>query len=113
MGLDFSEGGAHWSYTGFHQFRCDLAEAIGFNYNVLLKTQEWPPGEPLVALLRHSDCEGKLTWEECASIAPRLREVIEPWGDGEDCYNPNFHNGVLLAEAMEVCAREKGDLEFR
>ena len=119
MGLDFSRGDAHWSYSGFREFRKNLAKAIGYDYDKLCYTQEGPEGEALTPLLHHSDCEGKLTWEECAIVAPRLREVIAPWKspDGsfyvkEDCSSYDYAHGSMLAEAMEACAREKCDLEF-
>lgn len=37
--------------------------------------------DPIKPLLNHSDCDGILTPEECRQIAPRLRELVEPWPD--------------------------------
>jgi hypothetical protein len=89
----------------------------------------------LVPLLNHSDCEGELTTEECAAIAPRLRQLISGWPDkiaikieGTDeqvertvalgykqemeMENYNKTQGLLLAKAMERSAETGKPLEF-
>lgn len=113
MSLGFSHGDAHWSYSGFHRARVRLAATIG----VELKEMEgfggrkpWHavPAHPLVALLNHSDCDGTLSPEQCATIAPVLRRAVVPWG--EDDYDKRQF--MRLAEGMEEAARANEELQF-
>ena len=133
MGLDFHSEGCevddtpHWSYSGFMGFRTRLAKltAIGD-----LRTMEgFPPYEigedlgviidesvvlrswdeiddPIVPLINHSDCDGQLTPEECRTVAPRLRELLEQFeaGDVLNAESYDVQHGLLLAEMMEDCA---------
>jgi hypothetical protein len=104
MGLDFSHCNARWSYTGFSRFRARLAEAAGLKElnNLVIKN------DPILPLLAHSDCEGILTPEECRSVAPRLRDLVSNWQDGD--YDKD--TGLELAEGMESAASKNEDLEF-
>lgn len=122
MGLDFSHGDAHWSYSGFHRFRCKLARAInidleemdGFAREPLLgcivEGKPWPDTEidPLIALLNHSDCDGELTPDQCKSIAPRLREIVEQFP--ADDYDRQ--QALMLADGMDEAVQENELLEF-
>ena len=84
MGLDFCIGtpekmrhvDARWSYSGFHRFRARLAGAIGVKLESMRGfgrgefARPWSEiDDGLVPLLRHSDCEGEMTPEECATVA--------------------------------------------
>jgi hypothetical protein len=85
--------------------------------------------DPIVPMLNASDIDGKMTAEECAAAAPRLRELMETWDDElslktepihqEIGYpefmtiaNPIKEQGVKLAEAMEWCAENGESLLF-
>src|SRR5665648_1219897 len=65
MGLDFSHSNAHWSYSGFYDFRRRLAQEI----NVDLEMMDGFGGDipfdlikdSIEPLLNHSDCGGGLT----------------------------------------------------
>lgn len=112
MGIDFSHCNASWSYSGFHRFRCRLAEVVHLtleDYNGYGEKKDWPTSEeePLVSLFNHSDCEGELTPEECRLIAPRLREVMSNWADDYD-----RRMGMDLAQGMENAANANEPLEF-
>jgi hypothetical protein len=107
MGLSFSHGGAHWSYSGFREFRLRLAREIGLetlNDLALLR------GEALMPLLCHSDCDGELSPTECATVAPRLREVVSRWAEEFDGTPGSFasaldrREALKLAQGMEECA---------
>lgn len=39
---------------------------------------------PLLTLINHSDCDGKISWEECNSIADCLESLIELLPDEEN-----------------------------
>ena len=122
MGLDISPGDAHWSYGGFHHFRERLATIEGFTLDEMSgfapfdAPQDWTGRSwddvdtPLKPLLNHSDCDGDLSPEECAQIAPRLREVVIALWPDENDYNRK--SGLALAEGMERAAAAGERLEF-
>jgi len=56
----------------------------------------------------HSDCDGELSPEDCAQVAPRLLELIKNWPD--DDYDKR--EARVLAEGMLECAEAKEALEF-
>lgn len=143
MGIGFSHGGASWSYSGFNEFRALLAKDVGielydmdgyFTKEEISKgtaflreygKYDWPSKKPwseiedeaLLPLLNHSDCEGVLTPEECAQVAPRIREIISKWPNQIDCDEFTMDNydkiqGRLLADGMEVCAETNCDFKF-
>lgn len=135
MGIDFRHDrpdGHHcpqWAYGGFNRFRERLAASEGF---ILSEMQgfsnsryfedDYKPGgrswdeitTDLKPLLNHSDCDGELTPEECAQVAPRLREVAESWPrEGVTMADAFDYRGALkLAECMEICASNNEKLEF-
>lgn len=63
--------------------------------------------DPIKPLLNHSDCEGHLTPEECAAVAPRLRELVDGWEGDFDKYR-----ALELARGMEAAAAAGELLEF-
>lgn len=124
MGIDFSHSEAHWAYTGFSRFRRALATFEGIDLDAMAGFcsggQPWEPvTTPLVPLLDHSDCDGDLSPEDCAAVAPRLREVIDQiWpaetSNWEQNREASLHrsNGLLLADGMEAAASAGERLEF-
>lgn len=135
MGLDFnhptpdgerSRCCPHWSYGGFNDFRTRLAASEGFDLDEMQGfgkgeyftddrvhgTRPWDEIDtPLKPLLNHSDCDGHLTPEECAQVAPRLREVVNGW---PDTIEHHYHrlSALNLAACMEACAAAGENLEF-
>ena len=74
-----------------------------------LHAVQWDDVEtPLKHLIHHSDCDGDLSHEQCAAVAPALREAVQDW-EAHD-YERDF--ALLLAEAMEICAVKKRRLIF-
>lgn len=137
MGIDFNHNRppghhcAQWSYRGFNRFRIRLAASEGFDLEEMqgFSRGDWdldgdhrmfgtrPWGEitsDLKPLLNHSDCDGELMPEECAQVAPRLREVAESWPNEGVAMSDAFdYQGALaLAECMEICAANGEKLEF-
>lgn len=125
MGIDFSHTEAGWSYSGFGLFREALAEYEGIRLRDMAgfcapwrgddpETHPNLPWDkvdtPLKPLLNHSDCDGDLSPEECAQIAPRLREVVNALWPDENDYNRK--SGLALAEGMERAAAAGERLEF-
>ncbi len=86
--------------------------------------------DDIVLLLYHSDCVGELTSEQCAKVAPRLRELIGDWPDKMAPFKTNKElqaigykeeyiyddydkkNALLLADQMEECVRFNVPLIF-
>ena len=64
--------------------------------------------DDIVPFLNHSDCEGELTPEECATIDPRLRELIKDWPDDDN----DKIKALELAGGMELAAKNNEPLEF-
>lgn len=130
---------AGWSYSGFGYFREKIASFIGINLSKMEGFTEIKPqfefatseleeygkkkleesknrikwdaiNDPLVPFLNHSDCDGVLTTSECASIAPRLKELITEFQNQLDPYDSV--NGLQLVLAMEEAAKTNSTLEF-
>ena len=112
MGLDFSHGNAHWSYSGFGHFRSKLVDTLG--YTVPLNTM-YEDGtyirmknEPIYPLINHSDCDGNLTVEEMQQILPQLEDIVNRWNDDE--YDKT--RGLQLIESMKEAIDDNEPLEF-
>lgn len=123
MPLAFTHGRAAWSYAGFYTFRrrlllqvagVDLSTMEGFAHQAGVparNAKRWsdlPAAEPLLALINHSDCNGDLSPEQCAAIAPRLRTVIASWPEADY----DRQNATLLASGMELAASKGERLRF-
>jgi len=130
MGIDFHTDGyegktAHWSYSGFSEFRLRLANEA----NIHLKSMqgfggsmEWS-NDDIVPLLHHSDCDGDLSPEDCAKVAPRLLELISEWNSMQErftgpempedfIFRYDKQQATLLAQQMKYCAENKVKLQF-
>ena len=145
-----------WSYSGFFAFRKRLAEAAGidlskmegyfaFDMEQAIRSGDWnlklledkkcskiawsTIADPIVPLLSHSDSEGIIPPEVCATVAPRLRELIKDWpktvtirptkewvnqGYAEEMTFPEHDKvqGDSLADGMEEAAKQGKRLEF-
>lgn len=114
-------GKAQWSYTGFNAFRARLAREEGLDLHLMHGFGGDMPWDetvtPLRPLLDHSDCDGDLSPEECAQIAPRLTEICQSWENVEFGDDPQLYydrsNGLLLAEEMRRAVTAGERLEFR
>jgi len=117
MGLNFRIGSdseaekAQWSYSGFHRFRERLAQEVGLNLNEMQGFGGKKPWEGLEddikILLSHSDCDGRMTPEECGKVATRLRALVADW---EDCFDKM--RAEQLSDSMIVAHARGEHLEF-
>ena len=103
-----------WSYSGFHDFRRHLVELAGINLDEMQGFADGSEGIPwdtvddaIVPFIYHSDCDGELTPEQCGTVGPRLRELVEQL-DGYD-----KRAGLRLADLMDRCHERNVDLQFR
>ena len=112
MGLDFSHGNAHFTYSGFGRFRKRLAREIGIDLDEMDGfggEKRWDGiQDPIVHLLNHSDCEGCLPPDVCEVVAKRLRELASVFAD-EDWMKSA---GMDLAKSMEEAAAQGCCLQF-
>lgn len=84
----------HWSYSGFSEFRQRLAQScankpwIGYD------------GDPIVVLLTQSDCDGRLSPDQCKNIVLRLVDLIADWKNGHFIETYDYEHGMKLANMM-------------
>lgn len=94
MGLDTSHGCWSGAYPAFTRWRNKLAEVAGYSlYNdegyetalidwghitndQLYGKWEKTPDDPLIVLIAHCDCEGRIYPEQAAPLAKRLQELL-------------------------------------
>jgi hypothetical protein len=113
MGLDFSHGDAHWTYSDFHAFRSELAVMVGI---ADLLTMEGFGGtrsfetlpDDIRPLLDHSDSDGTLSPNDCSRVARRLEELIDQ--KGEDWEHRDA--GLALVEDLKNAASQGEPLTF-
>jgi len=112
VGLGFSHGDAHWSYSGFMRFRNKLTETLG--YTVPLGEMYYHgshiqmKNEPIFPLINHSDCDGNLTVEEMQQILPQLEGIINRWDD--DDYEKPL--GLRFVTSIKEAIEADEPLEF-
>jgi len=112
MGLDFIGSDVHFSYSGFHFFRIELAKSIGidlekmegFGGNISFDTVN----DGIKDFLNHSDCDGYLNPSQMKQIIPRLREIVNTWEDSDW----EKERALKLANDMEKLVKEKKKLKF-
>lgn len=132
MGLAFSVKGyeckAHWSYSGFSEFRKRLARTIGIDLDemkgfykrhpndegfIKMGWKDWDSVQsPLKYLLNHSDCDGYLTAQQCKHIYPILFRIIEEIWEVVGGHDHDHVQGGHLAAAMRYCADNNMSLHF-
>lgn len=112
MGLDFSHGNAHWSYSGFNNFRRRLAAQIGLDLNDMIGFGGWRTwddiNDKIKPFLTHSDCDGSLTIKQMKVIIPRLKELTKEWA--EDDYDKQNCNDLI--KGMQKAIKENKKLQF-
>jgi len=113
MGLDFSHGEAHWSYSGFSRFRNKLAETLGldvpsdgiYENGLYMRLAD----QPIFPLINHSDCDGDLTVEEMEQILPQLEKIVDIWATD---ISGEKERGTRLIESMKEAIASNEPLEF-
>ncbi len=134
MGLDTSHDCWHDSYGAFNKWREAVAVAAGYaiadvryENNLIQKTimLDWghlPPGhlegewdelpsDPLLILLTHQDCEGRIKADHCDALANAL-EVILPKMDKERGYITDYEKTQQFIDGLRVAATAGEDVLF-
>ena len=105
MGLYITQGCWHGSYDAFHSWRLAIAEAGGYGVEKTLPDSPgWPsescsldwsflpdgvlhgewdvtPEDPLLVLLAHSDCDGRINPAQAGPLADRLEALLPAMND--------------------------------
>ena len=111
----------HIGYGGFSGVRCRIAKAYsekhGKLYEEMLRSfrgladdfnDRWNDGcnDDLDILLWHSDCDGKLTYQECGKIYNVLKTLdVEDAKDEESFYND-------FVEMLQHCHKRRVNMYF-
>jgi len=141
MGLDTSHDCWHGSYSAFTRWRNTIAEAAG--YSLMDPTPEeqahfhfskypmiewdgvepknfdgqWDraPGDPLIVLIAHSDCDGVIHAEHGRPLADRLERLLPllPEGDAGGHIGDWREKTQLFIDGLREAARLGEDVEFR
>lgn len=120
MGLDFHTDGipyeedipynerAHWSYSGFNNFRERLAREVGAKCLKDVWTHDYHRQSLLYDLLAHSGCDGELSPSQCGAIFATLELAVLHWPEGD--YDKVM--ALRLVNHMQECARMNRALKF-
>lgn len=127
MGLDTTHDCWHGAYSAFHRWRCAVAKASGiedletwWNENTLPEDAvygEWKkfPDDPLIVLLNHSDCEGKIPVIHCAPLADRLEGLLpalEKMGNGGGHIQSYVEKTKKFIEGLRFAVESGEDVKF-
>lgn len=134
MGLDISHDCWHGPYSAFTHWRHAVARAAGYavwpvKYEdgttmdcVMLDwghlpdghlQGEWDeiPADPLLILLTHQDCEGRIKSEHCSAVADAL-EAILPGMNDSNGFTPPAERTRRFIEGLRAAAKAGEDVEF-
>lgn len=127
MGLDLSHGNFTMPYSAFNRMRQRVAKAAGHSYpphNQAVKDDSFiywgsEPTPGVRVFLEHSDCDGTISPEDCATVAADLQallpEIIKV--DAEACAvsNTDWRAAPRVERFIAACreaAAAREPLEF-
>lgn len=130
MGLDTSHDAWAGAYSAFHRFRTRIAEVAGYS-------REWDrgftiddaedtsdsgicqgnwkksPSDPILILLLHSDCDGKIEPDHCRLLADRLEGLLPNLhGDGGGHLGDYRAKAERFIKGLREAAAANEPLEF-
>lgn len=93
--LNLMENYARWEYDESDLKKIPVGDPMYEPIRALVQMKGPIPwtilkDDPIVTLLNHSDCDGKIPWWECKAICLRLMEIYRQ-SDGSDIYG---HGGM-------------------
>lgn len=141
MGLDTTHDCWHGPYSSFAMFREALAKAAGYEFGTLtdrfgarptlyvdwggvsasqimgdwdqIPTRIDGTPDPLLVLLAHSDCDGRIPSKFCAALAQRLSDLVPLLPEAEPVHGVAWARRTGQFIAGLVRAAEAGeDVEF-
>lgn len=134
MGLDTSHDCWHGPYSAFTRWRNAVAKAAGYwvapvEYLGGMKREtiildwghlpaghlegEWDeiPADPLLILLTHQDCEGRIKSEHCDALADALEAILPEMDDSGGITTPAERTRRFIAGLRSASASGE-DVEF-
>lgn len=79
--------------------------------NVIIQWDDLATPTTLRPLLDHSDCEGEMTPEECAQVAPRLAEIVRTLQEHDEARERGAEEQLVVL--MTYCGENDCHLLFR
>lgn len=119
MGLDTSHDAWHGPYSSFNQFRTWVAAQLGINLKDCVGFTDKPTialdialaDHDLLPFLDHSDCDGKLTPEECRRIAKGFKELLKNVPE-DNTHWSNYQHAVRFMKGCIRAANAKESIDF-
>jgi hypothetical protein len=137
MGLDTTHDAWHGPYGAFSRWRSELVRAAGYQVVPTTTADGWPtddypdlPGwdddltlaevsgtwkrkmpDPLIYLIWHSDCDGRLLAAQMRPLADRLEELL-PKLDDESGYLSMRKRTQQFIDGLRLAISEKKPLGF-
>jgi hypothetical protein len=105
--------GACFTYGSFGDFRRRIGTIICLplyemeGFGGVRNWDEWRD-HPLYPLMNHSDCDGEITWIDCARIFPALEMIISKWPQ----HDLLRKEGMKLVAHMRYCVEAERALVF-
>lgn len=123
MGLGTTHDCWYGAYSAFDRWRTLLTAAVGpqwaINWDAITEANlqgDWDhlPEDPLVVLIAHSDCDGRIVAEACLPLAIRLEQLAEslPTEGAGHLINPRVQT-LQFAAGLRQAAASGEDVEFR
>lgn len=116
MGLDTTHGCWHGPYSQFGHWRDAVAKAAGIDDWVhanpdptsdeLYGRWKKTPGDPLIILWSHSDCDGIIQSAQCIPLAEALLKLAP------DMRGPARENTLRFAAGLLLAASRDENVEF-
>lgn len=139
MGLDTTHECWHGAYSAFHRWRLKLAEVAGYKIGEIKNSDgsiardmviiDWgrithdnimgkwkkTPDDPLMILIAHSDCDGKIYPRHAKALAKRLEELLVLLPKDDDIgHIGNWRSKTkYFISGLYAAAKEKKPVEFR
>jgi hypothetical protein len=121
MGLDTSHGCWNGPYSSFNRWREKICELSGYGNLLeyegftLKNPKPWPStGDPLIELLRHSDCDGEIKWQVCLELSNRLGSLFPALEISDAVCGSRFAEKTeTFAEGLRFAAKRKEDVIFQ
>jgi hypothetical protein len=112
MGLNTTHDCWNGPYSSFHEFRTFLAKQINIDLDRQIEfggdlhdLNETEHG--IIPLLNHSDCDGKLTVDECKSIITGLDDIISKMKKPEEMNKASreYHFRISAVQFRNGCQK--------
>jgi hypothetical protein len=117
MGLDTSHDCWHGPYSSFMSWRKAVAKAAGIpdlrgHWAKLSDPTYRQPQRPLMVLLNHSDCDGKIESKDCGPLADDLESILSKLDDRAPYQWSDYALAQRFIKGLRAAAAAGEDVEF-